>query len=147
MSKKFQKVSLITLLLLVLCGATYSDLAIFKQLLTAQSGINLTGSLTMATAASKIVPGATSISLRNNADNADNLKVTDAGNVTFRGTMIGTGTSSLGWAVVSGANVECTTTCVTPAVFGFDLAAGATSPVLVGPSDATADVCLCAGAS
>jgi hypothetical protein len=57
------------------------------------------------------------------------------------GTMIGAGTASIGWAVVAGANTACTTTCVTPAVFGLD------GTTLVGPSDATADICLCAGAS
>lgn len=41
-------------------------------------------SLTLTTAASKIVPGATSLSLRNNADSADNLLISDAGVVTAR---------------------------------------------------------------
>lgn len=40
--------------------------------------------LLFGAAVSKIVPGATSISLRNNADNADNVLVTDAGLVTVR---------------------------------------------------------------
>lgn len=40
--------------------------------------------LTISTSASKIIPGATSLSLRDNADSADNLIVTDAGNVTIR---------------------------------------------------------------
>lgn len=43
-----------------------------------------TGALVLATAASKIVPGATSLSLRNNADSADNLIILDGGNATFR---------------------------------------------------------------
>ncbi len=42
------------------------------------------GSLSFGAAASKIVPGATSISLRNNADSADNLILLDAGDATFR---------------------------------------------------------------
>src|SRR5437879_2161013 len=37
------------------------------------------GRLLLSTAASKIVPGATSLSLRNNADNADNILISDAG--------------------------------------------------------------------
>lgn len=45
--------------------------------------------LTLSAAAGKIVPGATSLSLRNTADSADNVLVSDAGNVTVRG--------SLGW--------------------------------------------------
>lgn len=42
------------------------------------------GSIKMGPAASKIVAGATSLSLRNNADNADNVLVEDAGVVTLR---------------------------------------------------------------
>lgn len=64
------------------------------------------------------------------------------------GQLIGAGTASIGWTVVDETdNQACTTGCTTPAVFGINLAAGATAPVIVGPSDATADVCLCAGAS
>lgn len=43
--------------------------------------------LYLANAASKIIPGATSLSLRNNADTADNLLLTDAGLATFRNTV------------------------------------------------------------
>ncbi len=78
----------------------------------------------------------------------------DATNWTLTGGVIGTSTvtssstGSLGWAVVDGADdTACTTQCTSAAVFGFNLAAGATAPVLVGPSDATADICLCAGSS
>src|SRR5437870_3708686 len=42
------------------------------------------GRLKFSTAVSKIVPGATSLSLRNNADSADNLLVSNAGDVTVR---------------------------------------------------------------
>jgi hypothetical protein len=42
------------------------------------------GRLVMGTAVAKIIPGATSISLRNNADSADNLILTDAGLATLR---------------------------------------------------------------
>lgn len=104
--------------------------------------------LTFSGAAVQVVPGATSITFRNNADTSNNFIIADAGNVTFRGTMIGTGTADLGWAIVDGTdNVACTTSCVTPAVFGLNLAAGASAPVIVGPADATADICLCAGAT
>ena len=60
---------------------------------TSNSGINgdLTvfspGRLLFTSLASKIVPGATSISHRNNADSADNLLISDAGNLTARGTL------------------------------------------------------------
>lgn len=43
-----------------------------------------TGALVFGTAASKIIPGATSFSHRNNADSADNLLISDAGAVTVR---------------------------------------------------------------
>lgn len=49
--------------------------------------LNLNARLVFSTAASKIVPGATSLSLRNNADAADNLLLTDAGLATFRNTL------------------------------------------------------------
>jgi hypothetical protein len=39
-------------------------------------------------ATSKIIPGATSLSLRNNADSADNLLISDAGDVTIRNSLV-----------------------------------------------------------
>lgn len=54
-------------------------------LATLGAGIALTGTLTFATAVSKIVPGATSISHRNNADSADNLLINDNGDTSVRG--------------------------------------------------------------
>jgi hypothetical protein len=69
------------------------------------------------------------------------------GNLTGGGTITSTSTGSLGWSYVTGANTACTTTCTSAAVFGVDLAAGASAPVIVGPSAATADACVCAGAS
>lgn len=44
----------------------------------------MSSTLTMSASASKIVPGATSFSHRNNADSADNILITDAGVVTVR---------------------------------------------------------------
>lgn len=79
-----------------------------------------------------------------------NVKVANTTQFTVSntGTLIGTGTATLGWAVVDGTdNTACSTQCTTPAVFGFNLSAGPTAPTLVGPADATADICLCAGAS
>lgn len=46
------------------------------------------GSLTFTAVASKIIPGATSISLRNNADSADNLIITNAGVATVRAGLV-----------------------------------------------------------
>lgn len=59
------------------------------------------GNITFGAATSKIIPGATSLSLRNNADSADNVLVTDAGLVTVRaGALIGgTAPSSAGGQV------------------------------------------------
>jgi hypothetical protein len=76
---------------------------------------------------------------------AEALKIAPDLTVTFAGTLIGTGTSTIGWAVVAGANTACTTTCTTPCVFGVNTAA--TEADIVACADATADECLCAGAS
>ena len=61
------------------------------------------------------------------------------------GQFIGAGTATIGWAVVAGANTACSTTCTTPCVFGVNTAA--TEADIVACADATADECLCAGAS
>lgn len=52
-------------------------------LLTALAGLTLTGTFTMATAASKLVPGATSFTIRNNADSQDNFQIVNAGDATL----------------------------------------------------------------
>jgi hypothetical protein len=52
--------------------------------LSGVSSIAMSGTLTMSAALSKIVPGVTSFSHRNNGDGADNLLITDAGVVTAR---------------------------------------------------------------
>lgn len=71
-----------------------------------------------------------------------------AGVTTTTGTFTSSRATDFGWAIVDQTdNQACTTGCTSAAVFGINLAAGATAPVIVGPSDATADVCLCAGAS
>ena len=77
-------------------------------------------------------------------------KITANGGIGIEGTMTGQGGAgkSLGWTYVTGANTACTTTCgISAAVFGVDLAGGATAPVLVGPAAATADACICTGAA
>lgn len=68
-------------------------------------------------------------------------------NLTGVGQLTSSNTGSLGWSYVTGANTACTTTCTSAAVFGVDLAAGASQPVIVAASSATADACVCAGAS
>lgn len=63
--------------------------------------------------------------------------------VQMTGKVTSSRTSDLGWTVQTAANQACTTTCTSAAVFGQDTATGN----IVGPSDATADRCVCAGAS
>jgi hypothetical protein len=66
-----------------------------------------------------------------------------ASTLTTDGKVTSTATSDIGWAVVAGANTACNTTCTSACVFGFD--AGTTT--IVACTDATADKCICAGAS
>lgn len=55
------------------------------QVFSGSSWLDLRGqNLTLTAAASVIVPGTTSLSLRNNADSADNVLVVDAGDATIR---------------------------------------------------------------
>jgi hypothetical protein len=56
------------------------------------SAVTTSGLLTMTAAASRIVPGATSWSVRNNANSADNFLVIDSGLVTVRLALAGPGT-------------------------------------------------------
>lgn len=64
---------------------------------TSLAGLNVSGALSMTAAVSRIVGGATSLSLRNNANNADNLILTDVGQATFRGTvLLGVNTATAG---------------------------------------------------
>ena len=55
-----------------------------------------------------------------------------------------TSTSDFGWSVQSAANQACNTTCTSACVFGEDTAVVGT---VVACTDATADVCVCAGAN
>ena len=57
---------------------------------SAGGNFTIGGSLTLTPTSSKVIPGATQLSLRNHADSADNLLITDAGNITARGTIAGT---------------------------------------------------------
>lgn len=75
------------------------------------------------------------------------LKLSQDKSALFTGAVTSSSTGSLGWSYVTGTNTACTTTCTSAAVFGVDLAAGASQPVIVGPAAATADACVCAGAS
>lgn len=75
------------------------------------------GSFTFTAAASKIIPGATSISLRNNADSADNLIITNAGAATIRAGL----TITTGGLVVTAGGVTVTATGITITAGGLTL--------------------------
>lgn len=68
--------------------------------LTSSADITAQARIVLTTAVGKIVPGATSLSLRNTADGADNLILTDAGLATFRNTL----TVLAGGIAVTGAS-------------------------------------------
>lgn len=87
---------------------TWSAAQTFSAAPVCSAGISVTGAITMATAASVIVPGATSLSLRNNADNADNLILTNAGAATFRSTV--GGITTLSCTTVTATNLGGTVT-------------------------------------
>lgn len=120
-------------------NAGASDTHIFQVAGTTEVTIS-NDALTFTGAAATIIPGATSLAFRDTANARNNLLISDAGEVTAAG-------ASLGWSYVTGANTACTTTCTFAAVFGVDLAAGASAPVIVGPASASADACVCAGAN
>ena len=114
---------------------------ILKLAVAGTSEVQITNdTITFTGAAGAIVPGATSLAIKDTGGTVNNLLITDAGAVTMAG-------ASLGWSYVTGANTSCATTCTFAAVFGVDLAAGASAPVIVGPTNAAADACVCAGAS
>jgi hypothetical protein len=113
---------------------------------TARAGLATTaGNLTFGAASAKIIPGATSLILRNNADDATNFTMTNAGAAVFTGTVTSSNSTTIGWSVVAGANTACSTTCTSACVMGVNTAA--TEADIVDCADATADECLCAGAS
>ena len=65
-------------------------------------------------------------------------------NYSGSGTIKTTNATGAGAHKLSGANTACNTTCSSGGcLFGFDLAAGASQPVMVECADATADTCLC----
>ena len=65
--------------------------------------------------------------------------------MTNTGEVTSAGTSSIGWAVVAGADTACNTTCTSACVFGVNTAS--LTADIVDCADATADECMCAGAS
>jgi len=75
---------------------------------------------------------------------ASALKISNTKAAVFAGTVTNSA-NDMGWSVVAGANTACTTTCTSACVFGVNTAA--TEADIVNCADATADECMCAGAS
>lgn len=74
--------------------------------------------------------------------------VTEAWNgiaLTTNSTVTSSNATDIGWSIVSGANTACNTTCTFACVAGQDT--GDANKPLVGCADATADLCICAGAN
>jgi len=123
-------------------SAGASDTHIFQVGGTTEATLS-NDTLTFTGASFAFVPGATAIYFQNNANNATNLGIANAGAITIRSTLTSSATSDLGWSVVNSANQACNTTCTSACVIGMDAGASA----FLACSDATADSCLCAGAS
>lgn len=80
---------------------TFTGATTFSAGVTTSAGItvNTTGitiapqtAITFSHASARVIPGATSLTFRNNANSADNLSIADAGTVTFRGAAVFAGT-------------------------------------------------------
>lgn len=99
---------------------------------------------TGAVANSKTVVGLTDsgsvLEIRNSADSA---VITANGS----GQLTSAGTGSLGWSTQSATDQACNTTCVSACVTGFNVVAGNVTGLPLACTDATADTCICAGAS
>lgn len=74
------------------------------------------------------------------------LKLSNDKSALFTGTVRSSATADIGWSVQAVSNQACNTTCTSACVFGFNLTAGVPGTLLA-CTDATADVCLCAGAT
>lgn len=75
--------------------------------------------------------------------NSQRLAISGTGTATFTGQVLSSTTSDIGWTIQSAANQACNTTCTSACVFGQET----TSKAILACTDATADTCLCAGAS
>lgn len=78
--------------------------------------------LTFSHATARVIPGATSLTFRNNANSADNLSIADAGTVTFRGaavlagTLTGVTNITLSGTISGGTTIDGTTITASTAV-------------------------------
>lgn len=108
----------------------------------------LAGTLTVGGTAQSTITEGLVVNNGSGTDEDDDLTVNvsggayeiDAGAGTFTSTA-----NSFGWSVVAGADTACTTTCTSACVFGVNTAS--LTADIVDCADATADECLCAGAS
>jgi hypothetical protein len=106
--------------------------------------IRLTGGdVTTGDIISALGNASASIKFRN-ASAADMFTVSNGGAVQATSTIRSSATADLGWSVVNVANQACNTTCTSACVFGMNTGALGN---FVGCADATADTCICAGAS
>lgn len=115
------------------------------------------GDIKLSKTSASIIGAPTAIEFRNSTNANGNLTIPDTGGLrvlrgaltvedTTNGTFTSARTTNLGWTVVSVANQACNTTCTSACVFGHNLTAGVPGAMLA-CTDATADECLCAGAS
>lgn len=96
--------------------ATITSVHTFSAAPVFSAGFTVAGTLTLTTAASKIVPGATSFSVRDTGDTVDNLLVTEAGAVTVLNGL----TVSGGGAAITGALTATTYNGITVSAAGGD---------------------------
>lgn len=70
---------------------------------TITNGVTVGGSTTFTDAAARFVPGTTSLSVRNHANNTDNVLITDAGNMSIHGNFGINGVSAIAKPTVTGS--------------------------------------------
>lgn len=121
-------------------GKLWGQDADFSTTVLVSGDLTAGARLVFTTAVSKIVPGATSQSLRNNADNADNILVADAGAVTFRSTVGGittlTATTLAGTlSTAAQANVTSLGTLTGLTIAGNLTFSGASRRIIAGTTD------------
>jgi hypothetical protein len=132
---------------LVISGITAgtSDLTLMSPatttILTVPTGtrnISLGGNIIFVSGTAKIIPGATSLSLRNTGDSADNLLLLDAGNATFRNTV----TVSSGGVIVTAGDMTLSAGRVVLSATASKIIPGSTSLSLRNNADSADNLIL-----
>lgn len=103
------------------------------------------GNLTLGAAASRIVPGVTSLSLRNNANSADNLILTDAGVATIRAGLTVTAgglTITAGGETITAGNLTLTAGNLIFAAAAAKILPGATSLTFRNNADSASNLAI-----